>query len=244
LASAPFGYLRPSPANIVDRATLRLSWHHDERVWATIGSIFIHAGIVLFLFNFDVRVLAQVNAGAGEVRTFLVFEDIKFAPKLPPSPSATPLSSGKSAQNIASSEYAAPQSVKMPVVARDPGVELRLDGVPETVEITETAGRAALDLSLPEGLVVHQEESFPERKPWERRQALEVESTRFAGEWAPDGDAASDLAWRYKSAAFLMSVFGGGAKPCTSDERRQRHPRLRRRPRWARQTACHRRSPE
>lgn len=221
----PFSCLRPSSADTVHRPAPRLFWHDLERVWATIGSLLIHVGLVLFLLNFDGRASAQLNAVAGESRMLLVFEDITFVPKLPSSPTPTSLPSGMSAETITSPGGVARQSVERPVSARDSAVELDLDEMPEAEGNTEIVGRTALDLSLPEGQVAPQAGAFPERKPWERRQALEVETTRFAGDWAPDDDAAADLAWRSKTAAFIMSVFGGGAKTCTSEERRQRHPR-------------------
>lgn len=214
----PLVLLRPDAEKPINSVRLGNAWWWDERIWATIVSALIHVWIFLFLWNLDVHYSAGAKAGISEVRTILIFEDAKIATNVTSVPPVDPVLSGKSGDIKAEIEGATVRSDEIPDAAPNRIGELHLEGG------TDTASTKPLDLSLPDGVVLREEVSA-QRKPWERRKVLEVESTRFAGEWAPDGDAAADLAWRSKSAAFLMSVFGGGAKPCTAYERRQRHPR-------------------
>jgi hypothetical protein len=46
--------------------------------------------------------------------------------------------------------------------------------------------------------------------------------TRFEERWITQGDAIAQAAWRHKSVAIALSLFGGGGHICTEEDKRRR----------------------
>ena len=99
-------------------------------------------------------------------------------------------------------------------------VATRRAAVPVAASI-EASGNA-LDLHLRTVPGSKDATAAPARKPWERPTALVVESTRFASDYAPDGNLVKQLAFHSKAAAIVLGMLGALAEPCTDDDRRQR----------------------
>lgn len=53
---------------------------------------------------------------------------------------------------------------------------------------------------------------------------LEPQTTRFSKSWKPDGNAIDSLKWNSNAINAIFGLFGGNAKICTDEDRRQRNP--------------------
>ena len=51
---------------------------------------------------------------------------------------------------------------------------------------------------------------------------MEYVPTRFEERWITQGDAIAQAAWRHKSVAIALSLFGGGGHICTEEDKRKR----------------------
>jgi len=81
---------------------------------------------------------------------------------------------------------------------------------------------AGLDLRVP--VVFAAPRPRPARGAFERPPALEVERTRFATAWVPEGDALRQASFHSAAVGVLTGAFGGPPRRCSEIERRLRKP--------------------
>jgi hypothetical protein len=58
--------------------------------------------------------------------------------------------------------------------------------------------------------------------PLSRRASLDYAPTRFNRQWASDGNAVEQFAWRHAAVAMALAAFGGNRHICTDEDKRQR----------------------
>lgn len=81
----------------------------------------------------------------------------------------------------------------------------------------------ALDLSLPEAMTVVE---IGRDGPFDRPQALDPATTRFARRWKPQADVITEFAWDHPMVAAALAALGGGPPPptCSELDRRREKP--------------------
>lgn len=76
-----------------------------------------------------------------------------------------------------------------------------------------------LRLALPDTLTAI---TIAPADPLARRASIDYTPTRFDRQWASDGNAVEQLAWRHEAVAMALAAFGGNRHICTDEDKRQR----------------------
>ena len=169
------------------------------------------AGIHLYaswwlLFRFQPALPEPVDSGHEQVML------VQFIPRAPePAPAAAPAATSR--------PQAATETTPR---AGRAGTSTRSRPETSAVFLPAATGaetpRRPLDLSLPEG---HAPIRFDAPDPMASRADLDPRTTRFAADWATDGDAVEKLKEDSVVARTLLGLFGG-RDPCTDKAIRER----------------------
>jgi hypothetical protein len=179
-------------------------WNRDFRPWAVLGVLLIHAGLAHWLMHFGAG--ASRIASAQDVDPLVL--QIVFLP------ARGPREHGPSVRTTRTVPAHKPRD------AMDNRNAPAFNGkAPAQAAVAaDHAGTKPLRLELPESPTV----VIGSRAPWSRPTRVEYVPTRFDQRWVAQGDALTQAAWRHKSVAIALSLFGGGGYICTEEDKRKR----------------------
>lgn len=179
-------------------------WNRDFRPWAALSVLLIHAAVAYWLSNF----------GAGTARNVARHAIAPWVLQVVFLPARAAREHGHKATTTQPKTMHETSDV---AIIRTVST---LDGkvrAPVGTAIDQK-GTEPLRLQLPDAPVV----VIGARDPLSRPTPVEYVPTRFEGRWITQGDAIAQAAWRHKSVAIALSLFGGGGHICTEDDKRRR----------------------